>query len=134
MLFKGFTTTQIHDAVAACKDKYPTLRFDLTKCWQTQRTKEHRVTGVLRVANGKAAGARVAAASGRRTPSCSWDVHYDFMAALYQHNPEGVIQTMLATYNGAADFHLQCNKAYNATVGATYNPQKFGELPCVPAI
>ena len=42
MLFKGFTTTDINAAVQACHDKYPTLRFDLTRCWQMKRSKEHR--------------------------------------------------------------------------------------------
>lgn len=134
MEFRDFTLAQIKAAVGAIRDKYPTLRFDATRTWTLKTTKAPRVTGVLRVGTGTDPGAR-SNADGRRTNTCSWDCHYDFMAELYKANPEGVIIASLirVRYNGAADFFIKCGKAATVNVGPRCSPVPFGDLTCVPA-
>lgn len=102
MKFYGWSVSQINEAVTACLGDYPDLRFDVTKCWSTG--KGPRVTGVLRLESGLSAGARMSRSGSRRTNSANWQVHWDFMYALFLMQPAGRIQTMEADYHGVVDF------------------------------
>lgn len=41
---------------------------------------------------------------GRRLWACTWEAHRDFMAVLFERDPEAVLRTALATYIGRDGF------------------------------
>lgn len=57
-----------------------------------------------------------------------WHGHFDFLHALFQHAPDAVVITTLATYRGQQDFLAGCNMTYYCNVGTPYRPQIAGEM------
>lgn len=69
------------------------------------------------------------AASGRRTTSANWHIHFWVMAFIFDACPDAVIITSLATYNGQADFEQKApeTKYHQVSAGGGYT-RNFGEL------
>ena len=120
MQFYGFTQSQLADA--ADRLAYPAKVY-----FSHTSTRGRCINGVLRVRNSKLEGARMSA-SGRHTPSASWEAHRDFMLNLFAVNPEGRIKSSFADYRGLADFESKFLATASRNVGSVYNPVSFGEL------
>jgi len=120
MQFYGFTQSQLADA--ADRLTYPAkVYFSYTS------SRGRCITGVLRVRNSKLEGARMSA-SGRHTPSASWEAHRDFMLNLFAVNPEGRIKSSFADYRGLADFESKFRATAYRNVGSMYCPTSFSDL------
>ena len=81
----------------------------------------------LRVNDSRKAGARTSA-SGRRTVSACWHVHRDVMEAIFAVNPDVVIVSALATYNGKEDFEHKHLATHYHNAGSRMYPAQFGDL------
>lgn len=98
------------------------VRFEITHARYVERGKRPggRITGVLRMQSSSIPGAR-RSASGRRTNSANWQVHYDFMAALFTCNPTGRIQSGYygeVDYTNELDFFMKCGKVGRTIVSS----------------
>lgn len=126
MQFRGFTLADINAAAEQAATIYPDagLYFKFTS--QRGRT----ISGVLRVSNSRAYGAR-RSASGRRMCAASWEAHRDFMRALFLVNPAGRITSALADYRGAEDFERKFTATYSHQAGSQMQPVAFGDLSTV---
>jgi hypothetical protein len=120
MQFYGFTIDQLNDIADALP--YPAKVY-----FRHTSTKGRSINGVLRVRDSRAEGARLAA-SGRHTPSASWEAHRDFMRALFALNPSGRIKTALADYRSSMDFEHSYQSTGSKQVGSMMAPVCFAEL------
>lgn len=94
---------------------------------QQQRSSRHVMRFTLRVNDSSGPGAR-RAASGRRTVNATWYVHYAFMSALLECDPNAVISTALETYKGVEQFLDKHADTYHAPAGSLMCPVSFGSL------
>lgn len=120
MMFYGFTQTQLADA--ADRLQYPAKVY-----FSHTSNRGKAINGVLRVRNSKLEGARLSA-SGRHTPSASWEAHRDFMLNLFAINPNGRIKSSFADYRGLADFESKFRSTAGRQVGSMVNPVCFSDL------
>lgn len=86
-----------------------------------------RVSAVLRCKSSRGPGAR-RSHSGRRTVAATWEAHRKVMAALFDLNPNGRIQSMLADYNGRAEFLAKFEATAGHNAGSMCRPVAFGDL------
>ena len=82
----------------------------------------------LGVYNSHAYGARLASSGKRHTPSASWEAHRDLFREVYKINPDAVIVTMLARYDGSADFEKKFPATANHQMGSRMEPTNIREL------
>lgn len=130
MRIKGITLSQLQSAVASANVEYKgNLLISEGRAFGV------KVPGVqftLRVKNSRAYGARLASSGKRHTPSASWEAHRDVFRAVYAINPDAVIETMLATYRGSADFETKFRATANAPMGSRAEPTTIRELSIYP--
>ena len=80
-----------------------------------------KVRFTLDVASSFAPGARTSA-SGRHMPKASWQAHRDVISAIFDADPEAVLQTALATYKGRDDFLARFEATGDTNCGSQMHP------------
>lgn len=80
-----------------------------------------KVRFTLAVADSFGPGARTAA-SGRHMPKASWQAHYAVMGALYDADPQAVLQTALTTYRDRDHFLRSAEATGDRNVGSRMEP------------
>lgn len=69
-------------------------------------------------------GARTSA-SGRHMPKASWQAHRDVMQAIFDQDPNAVLVTALATYNGRDDFETKFEATGERNCGSMMHPARL---------
>jgi hypothetical protein len=146
MKLSGFSSDMVNAALDAANNSTHEdgaaaggVRFETTRSWHVRKGKAPgpRITGVLRMASGRHPGARMSGSGRRRTNSANWQVHFDFMAALFTMNPSGRIQSGYyepVDYTNELDFYLKCGRIKNKDLRSQYDvmcgepPRTFGGL------
>lgn len=116
------TSTQLQVALARVSPAYD---------YNLKLVDDRAVPGGMRfrlgVFDSRKHGARTSA-SGRHTPSASWEAHRDFLRALFAIVPDAVVYTSLATYRGAENFEETFPETAHRNVGSMYNPVTMRQL------
>jgi hypothetical protein len=128
MQFRGWTDEQLESALRSVNAVYgDNVEFrDWTRPYANAKVRQF----TLRVKDSSGPGARLSA-HGRKTINASWEVHRDFMWALFDVNPNGVIKTQMARYEGRDDFIDKHKATRNTPQGSRANPVAFGDLTLV---
>lgn len=104
------------NALAMVQPKYVN-NLKIMETW----TKGKRMRFVLRAHNSREHGARLSA-SGRHTPSVSWEAHRDFMRAVFEQDANARIETGLAIYRGSDDFEAKYLATGHKNIGSQMHP------------
>lgn len=82
----------------------------------------------ISVASSRGPGHRVTAGNGRRLRAACWHAWRDFLAALFELNPQCTVRTSLATYRGRDGFQRDFPATFHHNHGSLLKPHEYGTL------
>lgn len=100
--------------------------------WRDARTVRHSRNGITVsartvVRDSREAGARRSAA-GRRMPVACWHATRDVLAAIFDADPDAVVTTAMARYDGRDGFHRTFPGTAGRNVGSMIAPAYIEEM------
>lgn len=137
MLVRKVTVEQIERAFARVNRDWQTCVKPYAGGWGSSRAaitpvgRGYRFT--LRLTDSKAPFHRRAqqryrsTSAPKRMPSVCWHGHKAFMLALFMEQPDAVIITGMARYNGLAGFTREHEATYERNIGSQMMPQAYGD-------
>ena len=118
MKVKGITTNELHAIVL----QVSTFLYDGNLMFNREPDRiGNFLHFTLRVKDSSGKGAH-RSASGRRTVSACWHAHRDVMYHIFETNPEAILVSALARYNGRDDFGIKFPMTGYANIGSYRDP------------
>ena len=122
MLFKNVSQEVLNAAVeTVASQSCPSLH------WENFQKQGKNFRGVLRCKSDEKHARE--AASGRRTTSANWKLHFWVMEEIFSACPDAIIVTAITTYEGRADFEKKAPAtAYHKVSAGWGHTRNFGDL------
>ncbi len=66
-------------------------------------------------------------ATGRRISAACWHAHRDIMLALFEHNPDALLVTAMARYEGLEGFERNYPATGDVNIGSMFEPRCYAD-------